>query len=232
MKPCAGSLAAFNPIDYGPTEELRAIKPLYTMIEQPKTFHDQLNTAQRVYSINYALQMARTLPALLRHADPAAATPLRSAEYGYDPDGLIQYYDRDRTVAAGTYDWEKQYTDRLSVYLDVFKGMHGLAPEAKASLETLLAEAMADHARVHLWITAFQPTADATLSKETTYPQRLAELRTYLTDVARRYRVHLSDVLDGRRYGDPRQNWYDSVHPSPPGAARLAALLQEDERGL
>jgi hypothetical protein len=225
-------VAAFDPLDCGPTADLKAIPALYSHVARSLTPGERLEHARQIYSLTYAGKMLREVPALRRNLDVPLPVPLSSEAYYLDPDGLIQYRDKEQALAAGTYDWQAFYEERMAIYRDVFATMPGLAPSAQACLELLLSEAAADGARVHLWVTAFHPDAETELTRTTAYPRRVAELRQYLARLALRDRVRVSDLLDPARYGDPRRNWYDAVHLSPAGAARLADLLREDARGF
>jgi hypothetical protein len=146
----------------------------------------------------------------------------------FEADGYLRYPRWEGQRAAGTFDLEREIERCLPKYRRRFEGMTHLSSRRRQELQTLIAEARGDGARVIVWLTGIHPRTARYLETRTRYGALLGEVREYLGELHRSLGVDVRDYSEPSAYGGTLSGWYDCGHIDEIDASRVAASLARD----
>jgi hypothetical protein len=99
--------------------------------------------------------------------------------------------------------------------------MSGLSEERKGYLETTIREALADGAKVVIWITPMHPREAQHMAEKTRYRDLVRMTSDYLRELSARYGIAAYDFSDPATFGGTLTGWYDGAHADPSNGARI-----------
>jgi hypothetical protein len=137
-------------------------------------------------------------------------------------DGVLEYREWDRLVAAGEFD-RRRSIDECSARFR--RRLLPVDPGRLKAVERMLREAKASHTRVIVWLTPFHPTLYAAMENDPRERRLLTAFRAIGERLATEYGVEVVDLSRIDSYqGDP-DDWYDCLHFGRENARRIEAAL-------
>jgi hypothetical protein len=145
--------------------------------------------------------------------------------YSLEQDGRLRNREIDRQRAAGTFDFTRQISTCLDVYVTRFQGMTALSAARKRDLEQLIAEEKAAGGRTIVWITPLHPRTARYLESRTAYARMLRLTEAYLEELRALGSVTVFDFSEPDRYGGTLTDWDDCAHTDEVQSDQIAAAL-------
>jgi len=188
--------------------------------KQQQGTYEELQLVRRrfmsAFTMSYVYDMVNVV-SMAAHPPPQPVSRANT----FDEAGLLHYVFLDQSLAAGTFDRDKQIVGSQEEYLGRFIGMTTLSKRRKEYIETLLKNAKDHGIAVALWITPIHQTLADYLGRKTQYSRLLMETRVYAAELRRRYDILVFDFSEPRFFGAIDSGWYDGAHMDTRNAALI-----------
>ncbi|PYQ14922.1 MAG: hypothetical protein DMF80_11300 [Acidobacteria bacterium] len=180
------------------------------------------------YKATFTIEYASDTVRALRLAARPGSQPLPMMEF--EPDGYLRYRRWEVERAAGTFRFDQDLERCLTKYLNRFDSMTELSGRRRAYLRQVVDEALADGARVLIWITSLHPLTTHYLEAHTSYGALLEATREYEQAIKRSRDVAIYDFSAPESYDGTPFGWYDCAHIDESNANLVAAALAREMR--
>jgi hypothetical protein len=204
-----------------PEEELSANFALTTALENraasgwAQGWHS-LTLYKRMLRPQALVEVANSL-ALRRHPPEPRSS--------FDADGRLHEHKTERAIQSGQYDFRGELENSRRRMIERLETFQGLSQRRTQLIESLLAQAAADQARVVIWMPPVHPTLLETMARSPQASTADGLARQFTTGLAERYPVQVIDLTHPSAFGGDPDRWYDSIHISPLDADKIARRL-------
>jgi hypothetical protein len=143
----------------------------------------------------------------------------------YDPDGVIQYLQRQAERLEGKYDFEKAIQQDQKELLSVLGSMTRLSPRRLGYLQEVVSQCEQQGCQVTLFLTVHHPTLRKTLSQKTEFERFEHDAKIALQRIADECQARFVDLSSLDTFdGDPNE-FVDGIHPLEPNTRLMIDRL-------
>lgn len=179
----------------------------------------RLRALKSTLTIAYLEDMARSIKQIARPVE---------AVNSYDQDGYLRYSKWERLRATGKFNFHDWDQECHAEYVARFIEMKKLSPARKQSLEKFIDEALADGAKVVLFVTPVHPDISVKIGEKTRYISLLKDLNHYLAELSVVAKIKVYDYSVLSNFGGTLTGWYDCGHTDEANSLLMVKGLSGD----
>ena len=143
----------------------------------------------------------------------------------YDPDGVIQYMQRQAERLEGKYDFEKAIQHDQKELMSVLSNMTKLSQRRLGYLMEVVSQCEQQGCQVTLFLTVHHPTLRKALSRKTDFEQFEHDAKIALQRIADESQARFLDLSTLDTFGGDPNEFVDGIHPLEPNTRLMIDRL-------
>ena len=195
---------------------------LYSCIRNKIPWTEEFDRLSQLFSYQQFVSSLKSLRNnLIANSSVAVPNPFEV----YDPDGVIQYLQRQAERKEGKYDFEKAIRHDQKELMSVFGNMTRLSQRRLGYLQEVVAQCEQQGCQVTLFLTVHHPTLRKTLSRKTEFERFELDARIALQRIADECQARFVDLSSLDTFGGDPNEFVDGIHPLEPNTRLMIDRL-------
>ncbi len=195
---------------------------LYSCIRSKLPWTEEYDRVSQLFSYQQFVSSLKSIKrSIISPTSDDAATPSEV----YDPDGVIQYLQRQGERLKGKYDFEKAIQHDRKELMTVLGSMTRLSSRRLGYLQEVVSQCEQQGCQVTLFLTVHHPHLRKTLSCKTELEHFEHEAKTALQRIADEHQARFVDLSSLDTFGGDPNEFVDGIHPLEPNTRLMIDRL-------